>query len=210
MAALTEQERRKAVEFAYARIVEHVKVSAAFKDQRGPISCETSPSLDEAAIMKVALGLDPVVKSPDRLFGAMTEALDRAIEQGDHKPAVSMANALLARMQILGTEDSPQFRAMCVDLLKLMVRFRRVLSARSRGNYSTDEQLYTAFDQLVAGRLFGGPTEAPYTGPTIQDAWSEYHQERTAARPRPLWSLKTARGQAAMFSEFLDIVVSVR
>jgi integrase len=209
MTTLTEEQRKRAVEFAYARIVEQVKLSAEPWERPAPDSFDASPGLNEATIMRAALGVNPIAITPDSQFEPRTRVLSQAIVRGDHTPAVPVASSLLARMQMPVSEDSPEFRTLCFELLKMIVRLRVVLDARSRGDYSLDRELCAApgVQELLVGSGAGASTSEQQ--PTIEEAWAEYYAERTAARPRPMWSAKTARGQAAMYSELREIVGNI-
>jgi len=128
-----------------------------------------------------------------------------AVQRGDGSGGEALASHVLNTLGLSLEPESAGFQALSVEMLKLMITVRTIVAARSNGDYSTEGDLLNGWRALPADSLIDKPV-AISSGPALSDAWREYFAEKTAAHPRPAWRGKTARGQAAMFAELLEIM----
>jgi integrase len=217
MAELTPEEFKRAVTHEVTRIVETLertrepwrRVSNPWQQPANGMGNGLGLSgLSSAATFRmVDTGLGTVMTnvdgtSPSKVFAELQRM---KIQRGDHTAGITQTRQVLAALGIHVTEDSQLFRELSLEMMKLDVMVEHVRHARANGDYKTEDEFIEHYRRL--GYLL--PTAAAPSGPKLTDAWNEYAAEKTGAKPNPVWTVKTAAGQEAMFSEFKEIVGNI-
>jgi integrase len=202
MNELTQDELRRAVSFAVTRLVDALERSREPWMRNGS---GNGTAVDALASLRGFASL-PVLNG-DRLHALEADNLRHAITAGEHTGGVELAKQVLSTLNVKAAEDTPLFRQLALEMLKLRATLLRVEHARQKGDYQTELDFIAHYRANGHAPATGA---AVPTGPTITEAWKDYAAEKTGARPTPVWSAKTALGQEAMFAEFRDIVGDIR
>jgi hypothetical protein len=173
-----------------------------------------SPEDAHAAVMEHALGFRPSERGV-RMMQSWVPGVDIDDDPiGDAARSTvidcggaALAKNVLATLMIDEDESSPLFRDLSLEMGKLTVTLRRVLVARSKGDYSAEARFVDYYRQR--GYAPTAQESAAATTPTISEAWQTYSAEKLSG-PRPAWGTNTAKKQAATFADFLDIVGNLR
>lgn len=114
----------------------------------------------------------------------------------------ALARTVLSTLGITADENSRLYVDLSVELAKVHVAIRRVLAARSKGDYSAEERFIDYYRN--SGHITGADPRR--VTPSLAEAWETYAAEKKNAKPKPAWSEKNARSQNATFLELLEIV----
>lgn len=136
------------------------------------------------------------------------QASRRAIERSDPSAWSGRAAAVLADMGVEYDGDDPSFNGLCVELTKLEAMYWAALSARTKGDFRTEEE-FIGYYKSQGYSLINGREDAN-AGPTLSEAWTAYAAEKTVAKPSTDWTPKTAAGYSATFDDFVEIVGNIR
>jgi integrase len=145
--------------------------------------------------------------TPGMLQELQLKNLRWSIERGQYGPGADRARQLLQEIGAPVDEESPHFRQLAIEVLKLDAMFLEAQKARASGDFKTEEEFIAYYRRANAhpGPSATHASAAP-TGPHLAEAWQEYAREKISALPRPQWSAKTAAFQDSTFKEFVEIV----
>lgn len=116
------------------------------------------------------------------------------------------ARDALTRLGYTWEPESPLTQHFCAELAKQRITFNEVLLARTEGDFRKERELlvYVRPRRAPATRRATRTITTP--GIRVSSAWAAYFREKTAGRPQPDWSARTAAGQKATMEEFLEII----
>lgn len=117
---------------------------------------------------------------------------------GEAKPA---ARAKLKRIGVDFSESSPEFKGLCLNLLKLGTTFWEAQKHRAADDFAYE---LTLLDQLRQQGYSEQSTQ--HRNVSLSSSWQEYFSEKSGGLPSPDWSERTAKGQMVTFEEFIEIV----
>jgi hypothetical protein len=209
MSALEPMHVRGALDLALSRIVDELRRT------REPWMRGRAQSIHalENGLGKLLPG-DGVSKliTPGSLQELQLTTLRGAIERGDHRRGAERARELLQEIGAPVEEESPHFRQLAIEVLKLDAMYLEAQKARASGDFRTEEELIAYYMRSTPRRepravlVTGAPAVVAPSGARLSEAWQEYAREKMAAMPRPQWGAKTAAFQDSTFREFLEIV----
>ena len=154
------------------------------------------------------LGPSPL-PTPKEQLARNAGSVRSAILNKDHGRMVKPLRQKLNSIGCEIDESSPQFKRLCLDLLKLEGMYLEARWARFDGNYTREEE-FIDYYKRNGYSILPSISRATGTGPTISEAWRTYFKEKTTARPKTDWTEKTARGCQATFDEFKSVVGDLR
>ena len=125
----------------------------------------------------------------------------KSAQIGKAKPA---ARAKLKRIGVDFSESSPEFKDLCLNLLKLETTYWEAEKYRANGDYEHELTLLDHF----RNRGYTSVTLRE-RGPNLSTAWKRYFEEKAGSGPNATWTERTANGQRAAFAELLEIVGDV-
>jgi len=206
---MTPDEYQRALRFAIGRIVETLEAWecpwAETQDRnRLPQALEMrlfeeafGAASDVASTLRLDADIRPFLCESEAEFAQRLLANSRGCD---------LAKAVLAALGIEGSEDSPLFKELSLRMAKLQIEIHHVMRGRSDGDHSARDSLVSYYRR--AG-LAPNKEAAAASTPALGEAWKEFSSEKMEG-PRPAWSEKNARTQAATFAEFQEIVGEMR
>ena len=129
------------------------------------------------------------------------DKLSADIKKGEIRKAKPAAKARLKRLGAEFSETSPEFKALCLDILKLETTYWEAEKHRAKGDFERELVLLDHFRKKGYAEL-----KASAASPTLSVTWEQYFGEKAGDGPNATWSKRTAKSQQANFAEFLEIV----
>lgn len=154
--------------------------------------------------------LDEGMTFSDDMLDLEHREMDQEIEQytvalrnNDFSSVSDDATQTLRQQDVKFDEKSPEFRYMCIELLKQKITHREVIKARCLGDFRKEQELLGVQPQRANGSMV---REANKTNPRISEAWVEFFAEKTSGLPKAEWNENTAQGRQAIADELIAIL----
>jgi hypothetical protein len=135
--------------------------------------------------------------TPGMLQELQLMTLRQAIESGEYSGGVARAHDLLREIGAPADLESPHFRDLALEILKLDAMFLEAQKARASGDYSREVEFIGYYGKLFEREPDPTVVAARQSGPRLSEVWLEYAREKTTALPSAQWSPKTASFQEA-------------
>ena len=150
---------------------------------------------------------DGMLELEHQELDAEIDELVVALRNGDFSSVAPEVAETLKTQKVQFTEESREFRYMCIELIKQKITHCEVIQARCAGDFRKEQELLGVRHQPADGSIIRDHSSA---NPTISEAWQEFYIEKTAGLPNPEWSENTAQGRQAIADEFVAILGDIR